>query len=446
MALSTSTPTLPTDTAPSHSEAPADHSRGFAFLNVTQFCGAANDNLLKQLLVFGVASGGIWADKLGSGAQAIGSLALSVPFVLLSGFAGQFCDRYSKRQVTIVVKLSEVFIAALAMWGLIQSDVWIVLLSLILISIQSAFFSPAKYGILPEILPFEKLSRANGTINMFTYVAVILGGAFGGVLYDLYAPDVVAHPEAQPHRWLPGIMLVIVGAVGTATSFGLPYVRPKNPNLPIRPLLFRTYLDTYREIRGTALATVIWAWSLFYFIVGGVAILILPDYKELLGISATQASGLMALLGISIGVGDFAAGRISGKRIRPELVSVGVVGTTISFFILSVIPLNYYLVAVCLALSGFLSGFYMVPLQTMTQHLSTEEQRGRVLGLWNCGSSLGIILGNVIFLAVKQLNVASHRLFFLCGLLGAVCAAAYFLRWRAIFLAAVKPDAPSTQH
>lgn len=444
MALSTSPSVSAGDTEPPQVEKPTDHSRGFAYLNVTQFCGAANDNLLKQLLMFGVASGGIWADKLGAGAQAVGSLALAVPFVMLSGFAGQFCDRYSKRQVTIIVKLSEVFIAALALWGLVQSNMWIVLLSLILISIQSAFFSPAKYGILPEILPLEKLSRANGTINMFTYVAVILGGAFGGVLYDLYAPNLAERPDAEPHRWLPGLMLVVVGAIGTATSFGLPHVRPKNPSLPIRPLLFRTYLDTYREIRGTALATVIWAWSLFYFIVGGVAILILPDYKELLGISATQASGLMALLGISIGIGDFAAGRISGKRIRPELVSVGVVGTTVSFFILSVIPLNYFLVAVCLALSGFLSGFYMVPLQTMTQHLSTEEQRGRVLGLWNCASSLGIIVGNVVFIAAKQTHVASHRLFFLCGLLGVICAVAYFTRWRAIFLAAVESKPTTT--
>lgn len=410
--------------------------RGFAFLNATQFCGALNDNLLKQLLVFGLAAGGIWADQLGEGAQAWGSLALAVPFVLLSGFAGQFCDRYSKRSVTIVVKLWEVVIAALALWGLVMANVWIVLTALILISTQSAFYSPAKYGILPEILPVERLSRANGTINMFTYIAVILGGAFGGVLYDLYAPDTVAHPDRVAHTWLPGWILVIVGAVGTATSFGLPRVSAKNPSLPIRPLLFRTYLETYREIRGTPLATVIWAWSLFYFIVGGIAILILPDYKELLNISATQTAGLMALLGISIGIGDYAAGWISGKKIRPELVGIGVVGTTVSFFILTWIPLNYTLVAIGLAFTGFISGFYMVPLQTMTQHLSTEEQRGRVLGLWNCGSFVGIILGNLVFVLVKQMKIPSNQLFFLCGLLGLICSIAYQWRWKKVFYAA----------
>ena len=66
---------------------------GFMCLNATQALGAANDNILKQVVVFGVAAGGIWADQLGEGAQAIRSLCLAGPFVLFYGFAGQFSDR-----------------------------------------------------------------------------------------------------------------------------------------------------------------------------------------------------------------------------------------------------------------------------------------------------------------------------------------------------------------
>ena len=80
--------------------------RGLFALNVTQLCGAANDNVLKQLLIFGLAAGGVWSEKLGEGAQAYGSLCLAIPFVLFSGFAGQFSDRFSKRDVSIVVKLN----------------------------------------------------------------------------------------------------------------------------------------------------------------------------------------------------------------------------------------------------------------------------------------------------------------------------------------------------
>jgi MFS family permease len=415
--------------------------RGFFSLNVTQACGAANDNILKQMVVFGVASGGIWADQLGDGAQAIGSLCLSVPFVLFSGFAGQFSDRYSKRDVSVVVKLSEIVIALVALTGLWMTNLWIVLASLILIAAQSAFFGPAKYGILPEIVDAKHLSRANGTINMFTYIAIIFGCAVGGPLYDAYAPDKTHFPDATPWLWLPGLVILVVGIVGTVASYGIPRLTAQNPTLKIRPLLFRTYIETWREISGTPLAHVVIAWSSFYFIVGGLAMMILPDYKTLLEISATQAAGLMAILGVAIGIGDFVAGRVSGHAVRPGLIPVGAVGTTLMYFVLAFIPLNFLLVAVSLAVTGFLAGFFMVPLQTMTQTFSTEEQRGRVLGLWTCLSFLAIILGNLLFLIVRRCGVPSHRVFAVCGLLGLICTAMYYLKWRSIFEAALQKTA-----
>lgn len=419
--------------------------RGFLFLNLTQSCTAANDNILKQVIIFGVASGGIWANQLGAGAQAIGSLCLAVPFVLFSGFAGQFSDRYSKRSVSVVVKLLEIVIAVVAMAGFWITNLWIVLASLIMISTQSAFFGPAKFGILPEIVDSKQLSRANGTINMFTYISVILGCAIGGPLYDAYAPDKAAYPNSAPMLWLPGLVVVAVAIVGTATSFGIPRLIARNPSLPIRPQILGPYLETWREISGTALADVVIAWSCFYFIVGGVALLILPDYKTSLEITATQTAGLMAILGISIGVGDFIAGRLSGLEIRPSLISVGAVGTTLMYFVLGVIPLNFPLVAICLAATGFLAGFFMVPLQTMTQTLSSEEQRGRVLGLWSCLSFVAIILGNVLFLLIKRTGMPSHRVFLVCGILGLFCTAMYYIRWQPIFEQAVrtKRDQPA---
>ena len=169
--------------------------------------------------------------------------------------------------------------------------------------------------------------------------------------------------------------------------------------------------------------------------------LILPDYKTLLAISATQTAGLMAILGVSIGVGDFMAGRISGHAVRPGLIPIGAIGTTVMYFVLALIPLHFALVASCLALTGFLAGFFMVPLQTMTQILSTEEQRGRVLGLWTCLSFVAIILGNLLFLLVKKCGMSSQHVFLVCGMLGLFCTGMYYLRWRAIFEQALEKSA-----
>lgn len=418
---------------------------GFSALNVSQSFGAANDNILKQLLIFGLASGGIWADQLGEGAQAYASLSLALPFVLFSGYAGQYSDRYSKRNVIISTKLAEILVALTAFLGLWLGSLWIVLGAMVLLALQSTFFSPAKFGILPEMIPETLLSRANGTMNMFTYSAVILGSALGGPLYDAYAPDLSVTPGAVAMPWLPGVIILVVAGIGVASSWGLPILPAQNPSLKIRFILFEAYQETWREIRGGPLASVIIAWCFFYFIVGGIAILILPDYKDLLNITATSTAILMAILGIATGVGDFVAGRLSGHGIRPGLIPVGAGGATVAFFALGLIPDDYITIACCLAFAGFMGGFLMVPLQTLTQHLATKEQRGRVLGLWNCGSFLSIIAGNLVFLAFKQLGAASTSIFLLCGVLNAILLGLYYLRWQAMFLAAstVKEDTES---
>lgn len=409
-------------------------NRGFYFLNVTQFLGAANDNILKQVLIFGLAAGGIWGNQLGEGGQAWASLCLAIPFVLLSGFAGQFSDKFSKRHVSIFSKWSEILIALIAMLGLWIGNVWLVLAALVIIAVQSTFFSPAKFGILPEIMPTEKLSRANGTINMFTYVAIILGSAVGGPLYDIYAPE----DPSTAIRWLPGIVIIVIGVLGTLASYGIPRLSAQNPDLKISYQIFESYISTWKALSGTTLKSVILVWSFFYLVVAGIAILIIADYKELLDISATKTALLMALLGISTGIGDYVAGRISGHRVRPALIPLGAIGTTIPFLLLGLIPNSFIAVTALLAAGGFMAGFVMVPLQTMVQQLAGEEKRGQILGLWNCLSFVGIIFGNFLFIGLKQNGVQSNRIFIVCAVLTALLLIAYQFRLKDQFTKAVR--------
>jgi acyl-[acyl-carrier-protein]-phospholipid O-acyltransferase/long-chain-fatty-acid--[acyl-carrier-protein] ligase len=71
-------------------------NRGFCALLITQFFGAINDSVLKQVIILAVASGGVWANQLGEGGQAYVALCLTIPFILFSGIAGQIADRISK--------------------------------------------------------------------------------------------------------------------------------------------------------------------------------------------------------------------------------------------------------------------------------------------------------------------------------------------------------------
>jgi MFS family permease len=115
----------------------------------------------------------------------------SLPFVLLSGFAGYLSDRFSKSKIIVLCKFAEILIM---FWLCSLScntqsvgtvGTWTVLF---LMGTQSAFFGPGKYGALPELFRKEDLPRANGLILMSTFLAIILGVVFAG-MGQRYAHD-----------------------------------------------------------------------------------------------------------------------------------------------------------------------------------------------------------------------------------------------------------------
>ena len=183
-------------------------NRGFISLVVTQFFGVVNDNLLKQVLTFGLAMAGVWKGALGEGGQSWVAVALVLPFLLFGAIAGQLADRYSKQLVTVRMKQAEFLIVLAAFAGFYFNNIWLSLLAMFLLGTQSAFFGPAKYGVIPELVGESKISMANALINMLTNIAAILSVVVGGTLYEAYrGPEGGKAPEGL--LWLPGLASVL---------------------------------------------------------------------------------------------------------------------------------------------------------------------------------------------------------------------------------------------
>jgi len=401
-------------------------TKGFLSLTLAQFFGAVNDNLLKGVLSFAVASGGIWSGQLGQGGQGYVGLCLTIPFILFSGFAGQLADRTSKRRITIQVKVAEVLIALVGFTGFLIGNLWLTLAALLLLAIQSSFFGPAKYGMIPELVGDEQLSQANGSINMFTNLAVIAGTLAGGPVYTFYAPD--PGTSITPMLWLPGVAMLLTATFGLLVALPIPKLAAMDPELKINWNPFSLYFHAIRDMASTHLLLVALAWAFFYMI-GMLALLILPDYRNLLGVTPTKASILLGILGISIGVGSVTAGLISGKHIEPRLIPVGAVGMTLFFALLGLTSLNFTLVALLLVGAGIFAGFYIVPLQALLQHLSPDDERGRFLGTANALSFVASSLGSLIFLSARStFQIASNHVFLICAALAFIGSG--ILIWR----------------
>ena len=409
-------------------------NRGFMSLIATQFFGAMNDNVLKGILTFMVIDGA-WSGDLGEGGQGIVGVCFTVPFILLSAFAGQLADRFSKRTVTLWVKALEIPIAALAGLGFYIGNLWVTLAALVALTCQSSFFGPAKYGMIPELVGDDQLSRANGTINMLTNAAVIVGTLVAGVVSDRYSPQV----EVSAVSWLPAAALLVIAVLGFVSSWFLTDLKSGDQSMKYEWNPFATYLSTIQEMAKTPLLMIMLAWGYFYLL-AGIALFIVPEYTIVLDISRAEASVLMGVLGIAIGVGCGVAGFVSGRHIEPRLIPVGAIGLTLFFFLLAYVPpslssgegsarIAFSNVSWFILGAGFFAGFYIVPLQALLQGLSPDAERGQYLGTANAVSFGFMTLAAVFYWLVRDsFGNQPQLIFFLCSALMAVGAA--FFMWQ----------------
>src|SRR5882757_8610255 len=146
--------------------------RSFWGMTATQFLGAFNDNLFKQVVLLMCID---FARQEGTrDYQPHAQLLFSLPFILFSGFAGYLSDRISKRRIVILCKTVEIGIVMLGTWSLSSGSLTAVFTVLFLLGTHSAFFGPSKFGILPELAREQNLPAANGIFLMTTFIGIIL--------------------------------------------------------------------------------------------------------------------------------------------------------------------------------------------------------------------------------------------------------------------------------
>src|SRR5262249_53827117 len=143
------------------------------------------------------------------------------PYLLFSLYAGYFADRFSKTIVIRWAKLFEVCVVALGALCIANEWYWCLVPVLFLMALHSAALSPAKYGIIPEIIDEKELSRANGYLEFWTLISIIAGTALSGALKDF----------GQGNHVIVGFSLLGVAVLGLASSFGIARTPAAKPEI-----------------------------------------------------------------------------------------------------------------------------------------------------------------------------------------------------------------------
>jgi MFS family permease len=211
-------------------------------------------------------------------------------------------------------------------------------------------------------------------------------------------------------------VLLGTALAGAASVLWMPRLPAANPGAPVSIKLFGVYIRTLAEM-DAAMLTVTLAWSGFYMI-AMMALMIVPEYEQILAVDYAKTSLLVGMLGIAVAVGSVVKGIVSGRHIRPKLIPLGAVGMAACFLTLGLSVPSFKLVAVLISLVGFFAGFYILPLQALLQYLSPPKDRGRFLGTAGALSFLFASGGAGCFwLLTGWLEISPHHVHIVCGVL-----------------------------
>ena len=376
-------------------------------LMISQTIGAFNDNVMKAMLPvmaavqFGKASMDMVNQQV--------SILLILPFVVFAPFAGWVADRFSKKKVIVFSLFGQLLGLGLLAGALYAENLEFSLAGFFLLSVQSAFLSPAKKGILKELVGTSKLGKAVGYMEMLAMVG-ILGGAFvGAIAFD--------HLVEERGGWVAALIICGFVMVFALASWVIAWPIPETQVIRGKPfhssLLVRHFHDLFylfknRGLRYAALGDA-WFWgvgSYFYLV------LVKLSGEVVLGkIGMGSLYGYWFLLvGVGIMLGSLFVAYLNRGRIEIGLTPIGALAIPVIYFGLYLAePMALSFDCCCFSL-GFFGALFFVPLNGYLQDQAKEEERGKILAASNlltqlCGIGLILFhayLSNVLKLDAKE--------------------------------------------
>lgn len=368
-------------------------TRGFYILLIAQFISALADNalLFAAIALLKEMAAPSWHEPL-----LLQFFVIS--YIVLAPFVGSFADAIPKGRVMLIansIKLVGCIAMILGMPALYAYGI---------VGVGAATYSPAKYGILTELLPPSKLVSANGWMEGSTVIAIILGAIIGGVM-------------ASDNPQLAMIIIAFMYMLAAIFNLFIPKlaknhaVESKNPLYVLRDF-YRSFVALWRDPEGQvslAVTTLFWGAgaTLRLVVIAWAGIALAFDFEH-----ATQ---LTAMVAIGVTIGSIIAAR---KITLENSVKVLPAGILMGFMVISMIFINNWLIAAfSLFLIGVLSGFFVVPLNALLQH------RGHILigpghsiAVQNFNENLGILVLSGAYTLMVKANLHIDHIVIIFGL------------------------------
>jgi len=395
-------------------------SRSFGWHNATQFLGALNDNIFRWLLVLFLI--GMLGEDQSAQIGARAAQIFVIPFLLFTPYAGILADRFSKRNIIVIAKIAELILMAIGVGMFMAKSEWGVYTILFLMCAQSAFFGPCKYGIIPELVHPNQLSKANSFLEGLTYLAIVLGTAAAPVLSMTTGGNFT----------LASTTCVLVAAAGVLTSLKIQKTPAEGKKSKPSLLFFIDVWKTLREIRHNHALLLAISAAAYFMLLGAFAqINLIPFGLEVCRADKELSSLLFVASAFAIGIGSYLAGKLSGRSIEFGIVPLGAIGMAVASISLGLIrpdaagPADWKQMVsmnpgifTLIFIFGISAGLFIVPLYAFIQLQAPAQIRGQVLAASNFIGWIGVLIASLLVeLGCNILKIKPSWMFMIFGAL-----------------------------
>ena len=389
--------------------------RSFWSLVAVQVQVLLNDNAAKLMLIaLGTAVAGELfphnshdADTTAKMIKTTLAAIIILPFILFAPTAGWVSDRFSKRNVIIITLWAQFAIMSMIGIGLIRHNLSVSVVGLFLLGIQCAFFSPAKQGIIKEIVTATKISSAVGIVEVTAIASMLVGGLAGGAMYDFcYAK--------WDNAWLGAQMTMGVLTCLALLSLIAGYRIQRTPahtNQPFRASLLWEHFGQLKDVwREQPIRLCVLGISYFYGLAGALYLTLYEVSNSVHPhhVGAAAHTGVyMATLGLGIICGSFLVTRMTTHQVEIGLIPIGSCGLICASILAGESNPKSAIFLAALFAMGIAGALFVVPLNAHLQEQVEPERRGRILSANNLFVNLfGVVAVIVQYIVSATFDVA----------------------------------------
>lgn len=348
-----------------------------------------------------------------------------LPFILLFSPAGLASDRFSKH---IVMKISAWFAVGITIAITVSYALgwfWVAFSMTFLLAVQSAFYSPAKYGYIKKFFGKQHLSEANGLVQTITIAAILAGTLVFSILFELLFPEHITDPSYILPAIIPiGFLLIANSIIELIMMYQLPNIE-NNHLVTVNDST--TLLQSQEKradklglvdiLKNTTIRLSIIGLAMFWSI-GQVLLAAFPTFaKETLGeMNTIVIQGILATTGIGIAIGSVIAGKCSKNYIETGLIPIGALGVASGLCFLPFLHTPITL-AVDFLWIGVMGGLFIIPLNALIQYHSKDNDLGATLATNNLVQNISMLLFLTITVLFALADIPSQQLLIITALI-----------------------------